>query len=242
MIEPGCDRMMIGDLEFDDEFVMDNMMGPNSLRLIEEMTKDLDLKEGMRVLDLGCGKGLTSIYLARKFGVTVYATDLWISATENDNRFRDLGFQDQIIPIQADVHDLPYAEEYFDAIICIDAYHYFGYEEGFLDKHLAPLLKKGGQILIGVPGLQKEFDDGVPEEMKPYYQLDYNFHTCEWWRSLWEASNLVKDIHCREMECPKQAWKEWLSCDNEHAKQDIAMMETENGKYFNTVSFSAVRK
>lgn len=241
MIEPGCDRMIIGDLEFDDEFVMDNMMGPNSLRIIEEMTKGLDLREGMRVLDLGCGKGLTSIYLARKFGVTVFATDLWISSTENYNRFRDLGLQDLIIPIHVDVHDLPYAEEYFDAIICIDAYHYFGHEEGFLDKHLAPLLKKGGQILIGVPGLQKEFDDGVPEEMKPYYQLDYHFHTSEWWKSLWGASDLVENVECKELGCHKQAWKEWLSCDNEHAKQDIAMMETEDGKYFNTVSFSATR-
>ena len=176
--------MMIGDLEFDDGLVMDNMMGPNSLRIIEEMTREFDLKEGMRVLDLGCGKGLTSIYLARKFGVTVYATDLWISATENYDRFKDLGLQDKIIPIHADVHDLPYGEEYFDAIICIDAYHYFGHEEGFLDKHLAPLLKKGGQILIGVPGLKKEFDDGVPEEMEPFYKLEYHFHTCDWWKAL----------------------------------------------------------
>jgi cyclopropane fatty-acyl-phospholipid synthase-like methyltransferase len=238
----GKDNMKIGDLEFDDKLVMDNMMGPNSLRIIEEMTRNLDLKEDMRVLDLGCGKGLTSIYLARKFGVTVYATDLWISASENFNRLKDLGLQDRIIPIHSDVHDLPFAEEYFDAIICIDAYHYFGHEEGFLDKHLAPLLKKGGRILVGVPGLQKEFDDGVPEEMTPYYQLDYNFHTCHWWRSRWEASDLVTEIHCRELDCHEKAWKEWLSADNEHAKQDIVMMETEGGKYFSTVFFSAIRK
>jgi cyclopropane fatty-acyl-phospholipid synthase-like methyltransferase len=242
MIEPRCDRMKIGDMEFDDEFIMDNMMGPNAVRIIEEMTRELDLKEGVRILDLGCGKGLTSIYLARKFGVTVYATDLWISATENFDRFNDLGLQDKIIPIHADVHELPYAENYFDAIVCVDAYHYFGHEDGFLDKYLAPLLKKGGHILVGVPGLQKEFDNGVPEEMKPYYRLDYNFHTCEWWRSLWERSDLVEEIHCRELDCHEQGWKEWLSCDNEHAIQDIAMMEAEGGKYYNTVSFRATRK
>ena len=36
----------------------------------------------MKILDLGCGKGLTSIFLAKEFGVQVYATDLWITAAE----------------------------------------------------------------------------------------------------------------------------------------------------------------
>ncbi len=117
--------MKISDLEFDDEFVMSNLMGPNAIRLLEEMTRSLDLKKGMKVLDLGCGKGLTSIYLARKFEVTVYATDLWISATENYQRFKDQGLDDLIIPIHAEAHDLPYADEFFDVIISVDSYHYF---------------------------------------------------------------------------------------------------------------------
>ena len=69
-------------------------MGPNSLKMLEELTCGMDLKPGMKVLDLGCGKGLTSIFLAKEFGVTVYATDLWIGATENYERFKDLGLAD----------------------------------------------------------------------------------------------------------------------------------------------------
>ena len=104
----------------------------------------------------------------------------------------------------------------------MDSYHYFGYEEDYLEKHLAPLLKKGGRILVGVPGLQNEFDNGIPDEMKPFYKLEYHFHTCNWWKALWQASDLVKDINCRELDCHDRAWKEWLCCDNEHAEQDIA--------------------
>lgn len=47
----------------------------------------------MKILDLGCGKGLTSIFLAKEFGVQVYATDLWITAAENFERFKSSGLK-----------------------------------------------------------------------------------------------------------------------------------------------------
>ncbi len=64
-------------------FLNENMMGPNAWLVAEELTAGLSLKKGMRVLDLGCGRGLTSVFLAEKFGVQVFAVDLWTSATEN---------------------------------------------------------------------------------------------------------------------------------------------------------------
>jgi cyclopropane fatty-acyl-phospholipid synthase-like methyltransferase len=234
--------MKFGEMEFDDGFMSENMMGPNSMRIIEEMVKHLDINEGMRIMDLGCGKGLTSIYLASNFDVTVYAVDLWIPATENYQRFKEFGLEDRIIPIHADAHELPFADEFFDIIISVDSYHYFGYEKEYLDKNLAPLLKKGGRISVGVPGLQMEFNGNIPVEMEPFYKEEYHFHTCSWWKDLWSGSELVENIQCRELECHKEAWNEWLRCDNEYAKQDIDMMKAEGGKYFSTVSFSATRK
>ncbi|MGG4184365.1 methyltransferase domain-containing protein [Paenibacillus jamilae] len=97
--------------------------------MLEELSKNLTLQKGMRVLDLGCGTGLTSIYLAQKFDITVFAVDLWISATENYRRFREFGLESQIIPIHADACHLPFAEQYFDAVISVDAYQYFGANE-----------------------------------------------------------------------------------------------------------------
>ena len=43
----------------------------NSLWLTEWLTEELDLRPGMRVLDLGCGRALSSIFLHREFGVQV---------------------------------------------------------------------------------------------------------------------------------------------------------------------------
>jgi cyclopropane fatty-acyl-phospholipid synthase-like methyltransferase len=60
--------------EYDTAFVKENMMGPNSMKIVEEMAESLKLEKGMRVLDLGCGRGLTSIFLAKEYGVTVLPT------------------------------------------------------------------------------------------------------------------------------------------------------------------------
>lgn len=46
----------------DKEFLQENMMGPNAWRIDRELTEDLPLQKGMQVLDLGCGRGLTSIF------------------------------------------------------------------------------------------------------------------------------------------------------------------------------------
>ena len=59
--------------KYDKDFVKENMMGPNSMKILEEMTAGIEFHEGMCVLDLGCGRGLTSIFMAKELGVTVYA-------------------------------------------------------------------------------------------------------------------------------------------------------------------------
>ena len=106
---------------FDRDFLLSTMMGPNCVRFAEELTANIPLSPHMRVLDLGCGMGLSSIYLARTFGVRVFAADLWINPSDNFARFRDFGLEDAVIPLRAEGHALPFAEGYFDAVICIDA-------------------------------------------------------------------------------------------------------------------------
>lgn len=229
--------------QFEMEYLRENMMGPNCVRILEELSKDFDMPPGSRVMDLGCGKGLTSIYLAEEYDVQVYATDLWISATENFNRIQERGLDGRIVPIHADVHDLPYADGFFDAIICIDSYPYYGAEEGFLGRFLTPLVKEGGFIAVATPGLIRDFpDDVVPEEMAPFWEENMNFHSLDWWKRLWLKEKSVDLTHCKSMQCHRQAWEEWLQCDNPYAIRDIDMMKTEGGKYFDTIELIATVK
>src|SRR3954468_6961425 len=75
--------------------------GANSLWLTEWLCEAVDLRRGMRVLDLGCGWAAASIFLHHEFGAQVWATDLWYDAGENLQRIRDAGVQDGVHPIHA---------------------------------------------------------------------------------------------------------------------------------------------
>jgi cyclopropane fatty-acyl-phospholipid synthase-like methyltransferase len=121
--------------------------GANSLWLTEWLTTAMDLRPGMRVLDLGCGRASSSIVLHREFGVQVWATDLWFSASDNMQRIRDAGVEDGVFPLHAEARSLPFAPDFFDAIVCIDSFPYFGTDDLYLN-YLAHFVKPGCQIGI----------------------------------------------------------------------------------------------
>src|SRR3712207_1815489 len=91
---------------YDPAGVIAHEMGPNVLWLTEFLCEAMELRRGMRVLDLGCGKALSSIFLAREFDLEVWATDLWIPATENAARIREAHLEDRVFPIHADARKL----------------------------------------------------------------------------------------------------------------------------------------
>ena len=223
------------------EFLRANMMGPNALRVGEELASHLNIKENMRILDLGCGCGLTTLLLVKKYGASVFAADLWISPTENYERFQSIGIDEKAIPISADAtKGLPFANGYFDLLFTVDAYHYFGNTAEMLPS-LIPVVKKGGYIAVAVPGIKYEFGENVPDEMKSFWndEVARTIHSLDWWKNLWEIENGIEIIDIREMFCCKQAWDEWLTGYHPVVAEDIKMMEAENGQYFNLIQLIA---
>ncbi|MDD2503227.1 MAG: methyltransferase domain-containing protein, partial [Clostridia bacterium] len=134
------------------EYLKATMMGPNAMRLSEELSSHLNINENMRILDLGCGCGLSTLYLTKKYGASVFAADLWISPTENYERFKSIGIDDKAVPISVDAtKGLPFANGYFDLLFTVGAYHHFGDTPEMLPS-LIPFVKKGGFMAVAVPG------------------------------------------------------------------------------------------
>src|ERR1700730_11928641 len=81
------------------EWVLAGVSGAaNPLWMTEWLADALDLRPGMRVLDPGCCRAMSSIFLGGEFGFQVWATDLWFGASENLQRIRDAGVEDRVFP------------------------------------------------------------------------------------------------------------------------------------------------
>lgn len=221
-----------------EQLIREYMMGPNCIKILAELMNHIELRSGMKVLDLGCGMGLTSIYLAQEFGVRVFAADLWIPSAENFERFRSIGLEHQIVPIQADALSLPFADRYFDAMVSVDAYHYFGCTPEYYDKSLTGFLKHNAPVAIAVPGMKYELHDNIPPEMRDYWPPEAlaTWHSADWWGQLLGSSRHLEIDFIDEMACFDSAWKDWLESSSEYAIEDRTMMAADKGRYMNLLS------
>jgi len=228
--------------KYDPQWVFDNLMGPNVLWLAEALAEVMDLQPGMRVLDMGCGKAISSIFLAKEFDLQVWATDLWIEASENWSRIKAAGMESCVFPLHAEARSLPYAEGFFDAAVSLDAYHYFGTDDLYLGNYFARLVQPGGQIGIVVPGLTHELEQGVPEHLQPFWEWDFcSFHSPEWWKKHWEKT---PGVRVEQADLVPDGWLQWLrwgeACrlvNARHDKREEEMLRLDAGR---TIGFSRV--
>lgn len=225
--------------------LMKKIMGPNPVKLEEELLINHKISQNAIVCDLGSGQGLTSVFLAKEYGFTVYAVDLWSDPEENQKFFDDMGLDNkQIIPVKADATKLPFDKELFDAVVSSDSYNYFGRDEHYLDDKLLPFIKSGGYIYIAVPGMKKDCHDNFPQELLLSWtpeQLDY-IHDVDYWTNIVRQCSGAELISVKEMESNEEVWADWLMQDNEYAVGDRKTMEAGGGKYLNFISIVLRKK
>lgn len=224
---------------YDPEWVLENQMGPHALWQLESLCEVLPIEPGERVLDLGCGRAMTSVFLAREFGAEVWAADLWIAAEDNEARIRAAGLEDVVHAIHAEAHQLVFPLDFFDVIVSIDAYHYFGTADLYLGQIL-PFLRTGGRLGIVVPALFADLGADVPVALQPYWDWQFcAFHDPEWWRTHWAKTGLVEvDVS----DAVEHGWDDWLRFTElsvptvdgwrrELADNEIALLRADRGEH-----------
>lgn len=231
--------------KYDTPELQSKIMGPNPVKLEEELLIGHEIPKGAVVCDLGSGQGLTSVFLAKEYGFKVYAADLWSDPEENRVFFSEMGLsEEQIIPVKADATDLPFDKEFFDAVVSTDSYNYFGRDPEYLDAKLLPFVKKGGLIYIAIPGMKKDCHDNLPKELLLSWtpeQLEY-MHDVDYWKNIVSMSKDSEVVSVKEMESNDEVWADWLKQENEYAIGDRKSMEAGGGKYLNFISIVLRKK
>jgi len=224
--------------KYDTPELMSKIMGPNPLKLAEELLIGNKIPKNGIVCDLGSGQGLTSVFLAKEYGFRVYAADLWSNPDDNRRFFKEMGLNDeQIVPVKADASSLPFEKELFDAVVTVDSYNYFGRDTKYLDDKLLPFVKKGGYIYIAVPGMKKDCHDNLPPELLLSWtpeQLAY-IRDVQYWTNMISQAKNAQILSITEMASNAEVWADWLKQDNEYAIGDRKAIEAGGGKYLNFI-------
>ena len=216
--------------------------GANALWLTEWLAEVMELRPDMRVLDLGCGLASSSIFLRREFGVRVWATDLWFSADKNLQRVRDAGVEEGVVPIHADARSLPFATEFFDAVVSIDSFVYYGTDDLYLN-YLARFLKPGGVLGIAGSGLMQEIEGAVPEHLRSWWEPSLCcLHSAPWWRRHWERSGIVDVEVADTLPQGWQMWRDWQKTGFPDNTVEIQAVEADAGRYLGYVRAVARRR
>ena len=124
--------------------------------------------------------------------------------------------------------DMPFAQNYFDSIVSVDSYHYFGCKPGVFAEKILPFVKENGHVMIAVPGLREQPQGELKQLFETWAEGDDSqlFRTASWWE------NLLKDecgdrceVRVLEAECYDTAWQEWFQSGHEFGVRDKEFLD-----------------
>ena len=203
---------------YSDKQIYENMIGCGGLFLAAHMLRQMNIKKGDVILDLGCGLGTTSLYLARNFDITVISVDFWNPPEVLARKAFNEGLQNKIIPLQIDITKaIPFAENYFDAIFCLNSIFMFGDNSEFLKK-LLNTLKIGGTFCLGSECFNQEPNYKSEAEIPAVYNFKYDwnvwtecfskYHSPQWWSSLLTSTDMLSVNYCKEIDDGTILWED----------------------------------
>jgi SAM-dependent methyltransferase len=145
-----------------------------------------------------------------------------------------------VFPIHADARQLPFAGEFFDAVLCIDAYNYFGTDDLYLN-YLVHFLRPGGILAFVSAGLTDDFGSEVPTHLQRFWGADsWNIHSAAWWREHVAKTRLVEVLESGCIANGWELWLEWAQATDASAWYQ-EMLAVDRGRYLGYVGVIAKR-
>ncbi len=140
-------------------------LGYGVLPRIRGASKEFRLKNYTRILDLGCGTGRHSIYLAKQ-GFSVVASDIAPTGLSiARNKARTLGLNNIEFKLH-DMRSIPLANDYIDGVICIWVLHHGTLEDiKTTISEIHRILKPDGMVITDLSSVDTE-SYGIGKEIE----------------------------------------------------------------------------
>lgn len=125
-------------------------------RRAEKIITELELKDGLKILDLGCGDGFYLHLLSELGNYELTAIDNNPKAIKLAKKYLGKKPSEKINFILGDVNKLPFKSSQFDRIIASELLEHLDEERKVLKEWLR-VLKKGGILVVTVPAKNYPF-------------------------------------------------------------------------------------
>jgi cyclopropane fatty-acyl-phospholipid synthase-like methyltransferase len=157
-------------------------------------------------------------------------------------RIRDAGVDDHVFPIQCDARSLPYAEGFFDAIVSIDSFAYYGTDDTYLP-YVARFIRSNGVLAIAGAGLMREIEASLPGHLREWWEpAMWSLHSADWWRRHCEKTGVVVVGRADSMRDGWRAWLDWQHAVAPDNAVEIRALEADRGDYLGYVRTVARRR
>ncbi|MEJ2537418.1 MAG: methyltransferase domain-containing protein [Calditrichia bacterium] len=131
----------------------------------------IDRSAPLRIADIGCGTGASTLLLAKLLNAQITAVDFLQDFLEVlEGKYEDMGFSDKISTLCCSMDNLPFGDEKFDVIWSEGAIYNIGFQRGSKDWNR--YLKVGGILVVSEitwitascpMEVQKYWDEEYPE-------------------------------------------------------------------------------
>jgi ubiquinone/menaquinone biosynthesis C-methylase UbiE len=177
------------------------------MRSTVELIDNCRIREGMHVLDVGCGVGATASYLVQDRGCTVVGVDITPGMVERSSeRAHREGFEDRAEFKVGDAHDLPLESDTFDAVICESVMTFVEDKQTAINE-LVRVTKPGGRV-----GFNEEtwLKTPVPQEMIEYshntWEIEHEVPMREDWEAMMAAGGLMDiTVHIHHFDTARES-------------------------------------
>ena len=149
------------------------------IKTIQEIVPLFSGCQELRILDLGCGVGRNSIFLAEKLvaenGCRIDCVDILDIAISKLNQYAlEYGVSDNINGIVSSIEDFIIQENSYDLILAVSALEHIDGEESFAGKleEIKNGLKKNGIVCFVINSNVKEINTETLEEIEPQFEVN----------------------------------------------------------------------
>jgi len=149
------------------------LVNPSTPEKISKLGWALDLKEGDRIIDFGCGYAEPLIILSKEFGITGVGVDIRKHVcSKAKEKVKKEGLNEHIGIVCEDAAKYPFDRGHYDVAMCIGASFIWG---GFRPtiRAMKSAIDQEGKLVIGEPYRKKE---DIPKEYRDKEEVAHLEH------------------------------------------------------------------